>query len=116
MQHETGRRGELRRRQRHIPVDAGPRDHVFGAKLLHQRPAELAAGARYEDGCVSRSDRIGDCVLQSSRTRGSSHGNPCSSGSEGSYSSLTWYSISTSVSASKPCARLPGTYTAAKLS
>ena len=53
--------------------------------------AELPAGARDQDAAAaSRADRIGDRVLQRSTTRGSSHGTPCSSGSAGSYSSVTW--------------------------
>jgi hypothetical protein len=46
MQYETRRPSKLRRRQGHVPVVAGPGDHSFVAKLLDQRPAELAAGAR----------------------------------------------------------------------
>jgi hypothetical protein len=64
------------------------RPRVRLRKDLGQRLAELATRAGYED--ASRSDRIGDDVLQSPRTRGSSQGMPCSSGSAGSYSSVTW--------------------------
>ena len=44
-------------------------------KLLRERAAELAARARDYDALWSRSDRIGDVVLQRSATRGSFHGN-----------------------------------------
>ncbi len=74
-------------RQLDVPVLAGPRKRA--GKLILQRTTELAAGARDQDGLRSRSDRIGDFVLQRPRTRGSSHGTPCSSGSAGSYSSVT---------------------------
>ena len=63
-----------------------------------ERGPELAAGARYDD--VSRAERIGDVVLQRWRTRSSSHGMPCSSGSAASYSSVTRYMKRQSVSAS----------------
>src|SRR5262249_46358031 len=66
-----------------------PRARVRPPKGPPQRGAELAACARYEE-TASRSDRIGDLVLQRSTTRGSFHGTPCSSGSAGSYSSVTW--------------------------
>src|SRR5204863_7549200 len=105
-----------RRRQGHVPVGVRQRDDEVTGKGLLQRPAELAARAGDQDSLASRFDRIGDFVLHRSTTRGSSHGHSCSSGSAGSYSSVTWYSIRTSVSASNPCARLPGMYTAEKLS
>ena len=38
----------------------------------------------------SRSERIGDSVLQRCFTRGSDQQTPYSSGSSGSYSSVTW--------------------------
>ena len=53
-----------------------------------ERGAQLAAGPRYED--ASRSERIGLSVLHRCLTRGSSQGTPCSSGSAGSYSRVTW--------------------------
>src|SRR6185295_4565023 len=56
---------------------------------LAKRRTELPARPCYED-VLSRSERIGDWVLQRSRTRSSSQGIPCSSGSAGSYSSVTW--------------------------
>ena len=52
-------------------------------------PAELPAGARDQDAGVSLAERIGDRVLQSRLTRESSQAIPCSSGSAGSYSSVT---------------------------
>src|SRR5262249_35517001 len=58
---------------------------------LPKRGPELAAGARDQDASLaSRSDRIGDRALQRSRTRGSFQAIPCSSGSDASYSSVTW--------------------------
>ena len=92
-----------------VPRSPVQRDDVVAGEGLGERDAELAARAGDQDPLLSRSDRIGDFVLQRSITRGSSHGNPFSSGSAASYSSVTWYSIRTSVKASKPCARLPGT-------
>jgi hypothetical protein len=65
---------------------------VTGVRLresLGERRSQLPAGARYEDA-ASLAERIGDVVLQRSRTRGSSQGISCSSGSAGSYSSVTW--------------------------
>jgi hypothetical protein len=60
----------------------------FGECLL-QGGSELPLRPGYEDA-RSRSERIGDRVLQTSRTRGSSHGMLCSSASDGSYSFVTW--------------------------
>src|SRR5262249_24379034 len=76
-------------RERPRDVEFRPRARVRLGKGLSQRGAELAACARYEE-TASRYDRIGDLVLQRSTTRGSFHGTPCSSGSAGSYSSVTW--------------------------
>ena len=92
VEHEIGRlRQRQRKRQRDVPVRPRQRGHVVGRELLGQRVPELPAGARDQDAAAaSRSDRIGDRVLQRSTTRGSSHGTPCSSGSAGSYSSVTW--------------------------
>src|SRR5215211_144311 len=59
-----------------------------GESLL-QGGSELPLSPGYEDA-RSRSERIGDRVLQMSRTRGSSHGMLCSSASDGSYSAVTW--------------------------
>ena len=73
---------------RDVPV--GPRERVGGGKRLGKRGAELPAGAGDQDAAWSRSDRIGDLVLHRSTTRGSFHGTSCSSGSPGSYSSVTW--------------------------
>jgi len=78
----------LRRRERDVPL--GTRERRRAGERLDERGAELAAGARYEDAAPwSRSERIGDRVLQRSTTRGSFHGTPFSSGSAGSYSSVT---------------------------
>ncbi len=89
VQHEARGGIQWGRGERDVPVLVRQGDEVFGREFLLQRAAELPAGASYEDGGVSRSDRIGDFVLQRSRTRGSSHGRPCSSASVASYSSLT---------------------------
>src|SRR5262249_11935459 len=96
---ETGRRegGD-------VPVGARQREDVVSGERLLQRTPELTTRAGDQDSAVSRSDRIGDLVLHRSTTRGSSHGHSCSSGSPASYSSVTWYSIKTSVRASNPCA------------
>jgi hypothetical protein len=52
-----------------------PGDDFSACELLLQRAAELAAGAGDQDASAeSRFERIGDVVLQSSRTRGSFHG------------------------------------------
>jgi hypothetical protein len=72
VQHDV-RHGERRRRKREVPLRAGERDDILSCELLLQRAAELPAGARDQE-VRSRSDRIGDFVLQSSTTRGSSHG------------------------------------------
>ena len=79
---EPGRRGEL-----DVPLLARQSERV--GKLFAERAAELAGCAGDQDP-LSRSERVGDVVLQRSRTRGSSHGIPCSSGSAASYSSVTW--------------------------
>jgi hypothetical protein len=97
------------RRERYIPVLVPEREDAVPGERVLKRTAELPARAGDQDSGASSSDRIGDRVLQRSTTRGSSHGHSFSSGSSASYSSLTWYSISTSVRASNPCARLPGT-------
>ena len=89
VQDELGHRVERRRRERHVPRVVREREDVVGREGLLQRAAELAAGAGDQDSPASRSERIGDFVLQRSTTRGSFHGNPCSSGSAGSYSSVT---------------------------
>ncbi len=86
MQNEA--RPEVERRSGDVELAARARVRI--GKDLGERDAELAAGARDQDAAWSRSDRIGDLVLQRSTTRGSSQGTPCSSGSAGSYSSVTW--------------------------
>ena len=70
------------------------RAHV---ERVEERAAELAGSAGDDNACrgaayddASRADRIGDRVLHRSTTRGSSQGISCSSGSDGSYSSVTW--------------------------
>ena len=74
------------RRELDVPVVAGEGNR--SRKFLRKRAAELAGRAGDQDP-LSRSDKIGDVVLQRWRTRGSSHAMPCSSGSAGSYSSVT---------------------------
>lgn len=86
VQNEVGRL-ELWGRQLDVPLLPPERERL--RELLRERAAELPGRAGDQDP-LSRSDRIGDVVLQRSRTRGSSHGMPCSSGSAASYSSVTW--------------------------
>ena len=64
-------------------------EHVVVREATGERMAELAAGAG-DQGAASRAERIGVVVLHRCATRGSFHGTPCSSGSSGSYSSVTW--------------------------
>ena len=59
VENEVDRR-ERRRRQRDVPLRMG--QPARAGERLEQRRAELAGGAGYDD--VSRSDRIGDVVLQ----------------------------------------------------
>jgi hypothetical protein len=89
---------ERRRRLGDVPLTSRQRDDLVRGELLDERSAELAAGAGYDD--ASRADRTGDVVLQRCLTRSSSQGMPCSSGSVGSYSCVTRYAKSASVSAS----------------
>jgi len=86
VQDEIGRLEPRRRRELDVPAAAVERDGV--RKFLRKRATELTGRTGDQDP-LSRSDRIGDVVLQRSRTRGSSHAMPCSSGSAGSYSSVT---------------------------
>ena len=83
MEDETGLE-----RERLRDVELGARARVGLGEDLAQRRAKLAARARNQT--TSRSDRIGDLVLQRSATRGSFHATPCSSGWAASYSSVTW--------------------------
>ena len=63
-----------RRRERDVPVGARRAPRASG-KRLEQRVPELPARAGDQDAAAwSRSERIGDRVLQRSTTRGSSHG------------------------------------------
>jgi hypothetical protein len=86
VQHEA--RLEVERALRDVELTA--RERLGLGEDLDERSTELPARARDQGEAWSRSDRIGDLVLQSSATRGSSHGTSCSSGSAGSYSSVTW--------------------------
>ena len=70
------------------PLGVYARTKLHAEAAAGERAAELPAGAGDQDA-TSRGERIGDCVLQRWRTRGSFHGIPCSSGSTGSYSSVT---------------------------
>jgi hypothetical protein len=84
MENELGVEGE---RRGDVELLAGPA--IRPREGLLQRGAELAACAG-DQVTASRSDRIGDSVLQRCATRGSFQGNSCSSGSSRSYSSVTW--------------------------
>jgi hypothetical protein len=93
VQNEIRPRQALRIRIPYVPVLVRERERLDVREYLGERATELAARTAYDDLAEvawSRSDRIGDCVLQSCLTRGSSQGTPCSSGSSGSYSSVTW--------------------------
>ena len=76
-------------RQRLGDVELRARARIGLGEDLAQRGAELAARAGDQE-TASRSERIGDSVLQRCATRGSFQGNSCSSGSLRSYSSVTW--------------------------
>jgi hypothetical protein len=73
---------------RERPRDVVPRP-ISAREHLGQRGAELAAWAGDQEA-ASRSERIGERVAHRCLTRSSSHGMACSSGSVGSYSSVTW--------------------------
>ena len=92
MEHELGPRQAARIRLADVPVGPLERQRLLAGERLGERPPELAAGPGYEDAAVaaSRSDRIGDCVLQTCFTRASFHGMARSSGAAASYSSVTW--------------------------
>ena len=64
-------------------------EDVVVAERARERGPELAPGPR-DQGAASRSERVGVVVLHRWATRGSFHATPCSSGSAGSYSSVTW--------------------------
>ena len=81
---DLGIDGERRR-----DVELLARARVGVRKRLAQRGAELAARAGDQE-TASRSERMGDSVLQRCATRESFQGNSCSSGSSRSYSSVTW--------------------------
>ena len=83
---KTGGRG-----QRDVPVRVAQGHELVPRERLPERAAELAARPGDQDAtAASRAERIGVAVDHSSLTRGSSHGIPRSSGSAGSYSSVTW--------------------------
>ncbi len=89
VQHQV-RREHRRGGQRDVPVRVAQRHELVLPERLSERAAELAAGARQDDASRSRCDRIGDDVLQRCATRGSFHASAFSSGSDGSYSEVTW--------------------------
>ncbi len=82
-----------RRRMGDVPVRTGQGARL--RELLAKRVPELPGGAGdegragQETARRSRSERIGERVLQRSTTRGSFHGTLCSSGLAASYSSVT---------------------------
>ena len=86
---EVGRPRKRRCLEADVPLLAAESEHVVVREDTGERVAELAAGAG-DQGAASRSERIGVVVLHRCATRGSFHGTPCSSGSSGSYSSVTW--------------------------
>ena len=89
VEHEV--RGPRQRRglEAHVPGRPGQCEHLVAGERLRERAAQLAARPR-DQGTASRAERIGVVVLHRWATRGSFHGTPCSSGSSGSYSSVTW--------------------------
>ena len=89
MEDELGGPGQRRRVEAHVPAVAAEREDVVPLERIDERVAELPARAG-DQGVASRSERIGVVVLHRCATRGSFHGTPCSSGSSGSYSSVTW--------------------------
>ena len=91
MEDDVGLCEAVGERQFDVPVRPLQRDDAVRRELLGERPAELPARAGdYVHACRSRSERSGVSVLQRCLTRGSAQQIPCSSGSAGSYSSVTW--------------------------
>ena len=79
------------RRLGDVPVGVRQRENVVRGEGLPERVAELAARARDQDStAASRADRIGVLELHRCATRGSFQAIVCSSGSAGSYSTVTW--------------------------
>ena len=89
VEHEVGIPRQRGRLEANVPLGAAEREDVVVRERVGERMAELAARARDQD-TASRAERIGVVVLHRFATRGSFHGTPCSSGSSGSYSSVTW--------------------------
>ena len=89
MEDEIGRPTAAAGASRSRPSRAVEREDVVVGERARERVAELAARARDQDA-ASRGERIGFVVLHRCVTRGSFQGMPCSSGSPGSYSSVTW--------------------------
>jgi hypothetical protein len=56
-------------RRADIPVVVRERDDLVGRERLDERTPQLPARAGYKQAARSRSDRIGDCVLQRCLTR-----------------------------------------------
>ena len=75
--------------QRDVPVGVTEGDHLVAGERLDESVAQLPAGARYEQAAASRGETIGVVVLHRFATLGSAQHTPCSSGSIGSYSSVT---------------------------
>ena len=89
MEDEVGQPRKRRRLEADVPLVTAEREDVVVREDTGERVAELATGAG-DQGAASRSERIGVVVLHRCATRASFHGTPCSSGSSGSYSSVTW--------------------------
>ena len=85
-----GPRKPGRRAPRDVPALTVEGDQVVVCERRRERLPQLTGGAGQEDASASRAERIGVVVLHRCATRGSFHGIPCSSGSEGSYSEVTW--------------------------
>ena len=86
---QRGARAPASRASRFGDIEPRESASASGQKLAQRRP-ELPTGARDEDARVPlREDRRSGCST-GRLTRGSSQGIPCSSGSAGSYSSVTW--------------------------
>ncbi len=79
-----------------VPLLAGECDDLVVREPLPERAAELATRAGDENTTdqdaapASLADRIGSVDFQRCATRESFQGIVCSSGSDGSYSSVTW--------------------------
>ena len=86
---EVGRPGQRRRLGANVPAASVERDEIVVRERRGERVAELATRTRDQD-TASRDERIGLSCSTGARPAESFHGTPCSSGSAGSYSSVTW--------------------------